>query len=86
MHFLSWQEHLAVLEEEKVELAQQMDLLIQENHCLMQAKMSLGLEVATYRYSHSIMRQSCRDNDTKTNSRRRFWASETEASHSGTLR
>lgn len=52
MHFLSWQEHLAVLEGEKMELAQQMDLLVQENHGLLQAKMSMGLEVATYRYSH----------------------------------
>lgn len=39
------------LEEEKVDVAQQMDLLVQENHILLQAKMSLGLEVATYRYS-----------------------------------
>lgn len=45
---------MAVLEQEKVDLAQQMDLLVQENHGLLQAKMSLGLEVATYRYSSEL--------------------------------
>lgn len=54
MHFLSWQEHLAALEAERAELAQQMERLVQENHGLMQAKMSLGLEVATYRYAGSF--------------------------------
>lgn len=52
MRLLSCQQHLAALEEEKMELSQQMDLLVQENHGLMQVKTSLGLEVATYRYSH----------------------------------
>ncbi|XP_014324787.1 nestin [Xiphophorus maculatus] len=41
--------HLEELEVEKVELGQQIDHLLQENHSLMQMKMSLGLEVATYR-------------------------------------
>lgn len=34
-----------------MELGQQIDHLLQENHSLMQMKMSLGLEVATYRYA-----------------------------------
>ncbi|KAM4735434.1 nestin [Anableps anableps] len=42
-------EHLEELEVEKVELGQQIDHLLQENHSLIQLKMSLGLEVATYR-------------------------------------
>ncbi|XP_008429055.1 nestin [Poecilia reticulata] len=42
-------EHLEELEVEKVELGQQIDHLLQENHSLMQMKMSLGLEVSTYR-------------------------------------
>ncbi|XP_043971999.1 nestin [Gambusia affinis] len=41
--------HLEELEVEKVELGQQIDHLLQENHSLMQLKMSLGLEVATYK-------------------------------------
>uniref|UniRef100_A0A3Q2P2I9 Nestin-like n=1 Tax=Fundulus heteroclitus TaxID=8078 RepID=A0A3Q2P2I9_FUNHE len=43
------QEHLEELEVEKVELGQQIDHILQENCSLMQLKMSLGLEVATYR-------------------------------------
>nr|XP_015805428.2 nestin [Nothobranchius furzeri] len=43
------QEHLECLEMEKEELALQINHLIQENRGLMQTKMSLGLEVATYR-------------------------------------
>lgn len=34
-----------------MELGHQIDHLLQENHSLMQLKMSLGLEVATYRYA-----------------------------------
>lgn len=82
-----------------MQLSQQMDLLVQENHSLMQAKMSLGLEVATYRYSHSMpceqrsgsnpnMHQRCRHSNTthKEKVLKPVWASEAEASHSGTLR
>ncbi|KAM4581346.1 nestin [Odontesthes bonariensis] len=43
------QEHLEDLEVEKEELGQQIDHFLQENRSLMQMKMSLGLEVATYR-------------------------------------
>ncbi|XP_072249869.1 nestin [Leuresthes tenuis] len=43
------QEHLEDLEVAKEELGQQIDHLLQENRSLMQLKMSLGLEVATYR-------------------------------------
>lgn len=35
---------------EKEQLGHQIDHLLQENRSLMQMKMSLGLEVATYRY------------------------------------
>ena len=48
-HFLFWQEHLEGLEVEKEELGGQIDHLILENRGLLQQKMSLGLEVATYR-------------------------------------
>ncbi|XP_061573359.1 nestin [Cololabis saira] len=44
-----FQEHLQSLEMEKEELGQQITHLLQENHGLMQLKMSLGLEVSTYR-------------------------------------
>lgn len=54
LHLPSRQEHLAALEAERAELAQQMERLVQENHGLMQAKVSLGLEVATYRYAGSF--------------------------------
>ncbi|XP_070768444.1 nestin [Enoplosus armatus] len=43
------QEHLEGLEAEKEELGQQIDGLLLENRRLLQLKMSLGLEVATYR-------------------------------------
>ncbi|KAF7644372.1 hypothetical protein LDENG_00223070 [Lucifuga dentata] len=43
------QEHLRDLETEKEELGQQIDRLVGENRGLLQLKMSLGLEVATYR-------------------------------------
>ncbi|KAF6734080.1 Nestin [Oryzias melastigma] len=43
------QEHLEGLEVEKEQLGHQIDHLLQENRSLMQMKMSLGLEVATYR-------------------------------------
>ncbi|XP_038148327.1 nestin [Cyprinodon tularosa] len=43
------QEHLEELEVEKLEVSQQIDDLLQENQNLMRLKMSLGLEVATYR-------------------------------------
>ncbi|XP_010746195.3 nestin [Larimichthys crocea] len=43
------QEHLEGLEVEKEELGQQIDHLVLENRGLLQAKMCLGLEVATYR-------------------------------------
>lgn len=81
-----------------MQLSQQMDLLVQENHSLMQAKMSLGLEVATYRYSHSIpceqrsgsnpnMHQCCRHRNAthKEKLLTAAWASEAEASHRQTL-
>uniref|UniRef100_A0A3Q3BE82 Nestin n=1 Tax=Kryptolebias marmoratus TaxID=37003 RepID=A0A3Q3BE82_KRYMA len=46
-------QHLQVkdLEMEKAELAQQIDHLLQENRGLLQLKMSLCLEVTTYRYT-----------------------------------
>ncbi|XP_033837312.1 nestin [Periophthalmus magnuspinnatus] len=43
------QEHLEALERERHTLAQKMDQLLQENRGLVQMKMSLSLEVATYR-------------------------------------
>ncbi|XP_037532700.1 nestin [Nematolebias whitei] len=43
------QEHLEDLEMEKAELSQQIDHLLQENRGLVQLKVSLGLEVTTYR-------------------------------------
>ncbi|CAI5662021.1 unnamed protein product [Oreochromis niloticus] len=43
------QEHLEALEVEKHEFGQQIDHIMMENRGLMQLKMSLGLEVATYR-------------------------------------
>ncbi|XP_047455787.1 nestin [Mugil cephalus] len=43
------QEHLQDLEVEKEELGQEIDHLLLENQGLLQLKMSLGLEVATYR-------------------------------------
>lgn len=49
--FLFWQEHLSGLEAEKEELGQQIDHLLLENRGLLQVKMSLGLEVTTYRYA-----------------------------------
>lgn len=49
--FLFWQEHLESLEVEKHELGQQINHIIMENRGLTQLKMSLGLEVATYRYT-----------------------------------
>ncbi|XP_068996701.1 nestin [Embiotoca jacksoni] len=42
-------EHLEGLEAEREELGQQIDHLLLENRSLLQMKMSLGLEVATYR-------------------------------------
>lgn len=50
-HFLFWQEHFEGLEVEKEELGQQIDHILLENRGLQQVKMSLGLEVATYRYA-----------------------------------
>lgn len=50
IYFLFWQEHLEVLEVEKEELGQEITLILLENQGLVQLKMSLGLEVATYRY------------------------------------
>ncbi len=50
-YFLFWQEHLESLEAEKGELGQQINRLLVENRRLLQLKMSLGLEVATYRYT-----------------------------------
>ncbi|KAI9999909.1 hypothetical protein NQD34_011752, partial [Periophthalmus magnuspinnatus] len=44
------QEHLEALERERHTLAQKMDQLLQENRGLVQMKMSLSLEVATYRF------------------------------------
>ena len=49
--FLLWQERLAGLEAEKKELGQQIDNLLWKNRGLIQVKMSLGLEVAAYRYT-----------------------------------
>lgn len=49
--FLFWQEHLEALEVEKQELGNQIDHIVMENRGLLQLKMSLGLEVATYRYT-----------------------------------
>ncbi|XP_071757095.2 nestin [Centroberyx gerrardi] len=43
------QEHLAGLEAEREELGRQIDRLLVDNRGLLQLKMSLGLEVATYR-------------------------------------
>ncbi|XP_061633124.1 nestin [Phyllopteryx taeniolatus] len=43
------QEHWEGLEKEKHQLGQQFDLLVKENRGLLQQKMSLGLEVVTYR-------------------------------------
>ncbi|CAJ1063083.1 nestin [Xyrichtys novacula] len=43
------QEHLEALEMEKGELGQKIESILLENRGLLQAKMSLGLEVATYR-------------------------------------
>ncbi|XP_074540455.1 nestin [Halichoeres trimaculatus] len=43
------QEHLESLEVEKEELGQQIERILLENRGLLQAKMSLGMEVATYR-------------------------------------
>ncbi|KAK2845086.1 hypothetical protein Q5P01_011745 [Channa striata] len=43
------QEHMEALEVEKQELCQQIDHLLLENRNLMQLKISMGLEVATYR-------------------------------------
>ncbi|XP_020792022.2 nestin [Boleophthalmus pectinirostris] len=43
------QEHLEALEREKYALTQKMDQLLQENRGLAQMKMSLNMEVATYR-------------------------------------
>lgn len=48
---LFWQAHLEGLEAEREELGQQIDHLLLENRGLLQMKMSLGLEVATYRYT-----------------------------------
>lgn len=48
--FLFWQEHLAGLEAEREELGLQIERLLQENQGLLQVKMSLGMEVSTYRY------------------------------------
>lgn len=50
-HFLFWQDRLDGLEAEKGELGQQIDHLLLENRRLLQLKMSLGVEVATYRYA-----------------------------------
>ncbi|KAM3873515.1 nestin [Diretmus argenteus] len=51
------QDHLEGLEVEKEELGQQIDALLMDNRGLLQMKMSLGLEVATYRallYNESL--------------------------------
>uniref|UniRef100_A0A3B5AUC5 Nestin n=1 Tax=Stegastes partitus TaxID=144197 RepID=A0A3B5AUC5_9TELE len=45
------QEHLDGLEAEKEEMGQQTDHILKENRGLLQLQMSLGLEVATYRYA-----------------------------------
>lgn len=50
IHFLFWQAHLEGREVEREELGQQIDHLHLENQGLLQMKMSLGLEVASYRY------------------------------------
>nr|XP_057909991.1 nestin [Doryrhamphus excisus] len=42
------QEHWEILEKEKEDLGQQLDLLVLENRGLLQQKMSLSIEVATY--------------------------------------
>lgn len=49
--FLFWQAHLEGLEVEKEEVGHHIDRVLQENRGLLQLKMSLGLEVATYRYT-----------------------------------
>lgn len=49
--FLFWQDHLEGLEAEKEELGQQIDCLLLKNRDLLQLKMSLGMEVSTYRYA-----------------------------------
>lgn len=49
LRFLFWQDHLEGLEVEREELGQQIDRLLLENRGLMQLKMSLSLEVSTYR-------------------------------------
>ncbi|KAM4600404.1 nestin [Polymixia lowei] len=43
------QEHVQGLEVKKEDLGQQIDALLLDSRCLLQLKMSLGLEVATYR-------------------------------------
>ncbi|XP_077384258.1 nestin [Festucalex cinctus] len=48
-HINTLQEHWEVLEKDKQHLGQQLDHLVQENRGLLQQKMSLGLEVVTYR-------------------------------------
>ncbi|XP_019719357.1 nestin isoform X3 [Hippocampus comes] len=48
-HINTLQEHWECLEKEKEHLGQQLDRLVQENRGLLQQKMSLGLEVVTYR-------------------------------------
>lgn len=49
-HLVSYvQEHWECLDKEKEHLGQQLDRLVQENRGLLQQKMSLGLEVVTYR-------------------------------------
>lgn len=54
--FLFLKAHLHGLEAEREELGQQIDHLVMENRGLVQQKMSLGLEVATYRYklTHNV--------------------------------
>ncbi|XP_051922420.1 nestin isoform X3 [Hippocampus zosterae] len=48
-HINTLQEHWECLEKEKEHLCHQLDRLVQENRGLLQQKMSLGLEVVTYR-------------------------------------
>nr|XP_061812054.1 nestin-like [Nerophis lumbriciformis] len=48
-HVHALQEHLDDLENEKQHLGQKLELLLQENRGLLQQKMSMGLEVVTYR-------------------------------------
>ncbi|KAM9806548.1 nestin [Syngnathus typhle] len=48
-HINTLQEHLEGLEKEKQHVGQQLHHLVQENRGLLQQKMSLGLEVVTYR-------------------------------------